>query len=599
MNNPCDPGRLSKPRWPLLVVVSCGALFLGWSTASADENNQSFRYDPPKNWIRGSQGGHPIFGAPDVKPPERCAIMLGNQVKLHGTFAEFFDEVRNGMPKAWGLKVLEAKEPKEATGAGDCQILSSESVLEGPGGARFWFLFSAAGLNETATSLIFLASSEELYSRHVNEVREMGAKVRLLESQVTEDAGKQAAPLANAEALDTAANAQFERPPGWARVESDGSILLTPSDAPDGKQCVLLINGKELALAGSFRDYFDGEVKTVVKSSGFKLIQQGEVIANTRPDGCPTLSLEMRLESATGAPTFLYFSDVQSGQLVSHFIFMAATEELYRAHLPEVKKLISAARFKAGLAEGAVASATKSEADLPANRLQGIYQDFWGKAASDAVISAMDPRLIFATSYRLTFFADGRVIHGLPDDGLLADFDPVRDGVPKVRLGAYEVDGDIVTIRWGGGDELVLQRQGQRLLQKTADGVRVYQRLPSCDGLKFDGAYARPAMELPAGVTFQPGAWTTPTLRFTAEGRFEEVNVLDTIGWRITQDDQRTALKRIRGGRGAYSIAKNTLLLRYDDGRVAPICFYIYPKELQKKGKEVLHINSFEFYRKD
>jgi hypothetical protein len=173
----------------------------------------------------------------------------------------------------------------------------------------------------------------------------------------------------------------------------------------------------------------------------------------------------------------------------------------------------------------------------------------------------------------ITFLPGGRVYARLPDEGL-ENFNynaAIREHPPA--QGSYVVNGNTVQVSWPSG--------GGRVFKKTPDGElwedrTNYTPLPKATGLKLDGTYAVQWNELSA----------QRTITFTSDGRFEEHGLRNMINWEPRDSDQ---------GSGTYRISNNTLELRYTNGRVLQINFYVFADELKKPKPAVIYINSFDF----
>lgn len=189
----------------------------------------------------------------------------------------------------------------------------------------------------------------------------------------------------------------------------------------------------------------------------------------------------------------------------------------------------------------------------------------------------------------MAFFPDGRVFLGLPPEGLAAPFDWARECPPHPTWCArYTVDGGTVRIRWGSGEEKVFRQDEDGML--WSDDRFNYLPFDRLDGLRLDGRYHIAWKE----------AYAPTWIAFTRDGRFEEANVLQETGWRsleVDDDPRYEAIRAVAGGRGTYEVRDNTLVLRYDDGRVAPLALYIFPEERARPLPKVLYLHGFDFER--
>lgn len=176
----------------------------------------------------------------------------------------------------------------------------------------------------------------------------------------------------------------------------------------------------------------------------------------------------------------------------------------------------------------------------------------------------------------------------LRSDGL-ADFSPIyREGFAASRVpakadpalqngryGSWKAEGekDVPIVRRLGKPAEVYVRDGAHLRL----GDKVYEPMPSVDGLVLEGRWQL------------PGAERKRRIEFTAAGRFKDDGLLEDVGYlavpawagsREVQYDRPPAR-----GEGTYAIREFTLLLKYDDGRVWTADFSISgpaPKDLSK-----------------
>lgn len=193
------------------------------------------------------------------------------------------------------------------------------------------------------------------------------------------------------------------------------------------------------------------------------------------------------------------------------------------------------------------------------------------------------------------YFRGEQLIIAVPHDRIvlrsdgLADFSPIhREGIAVSRIPA-KTDATLQNGRYGswkavGEKEVHIVRRSDKpaevYLRDGANlrlGDKVYEPMPSVDGLKLEGRW------------HLPGAERKRRIEFTAAGRFKDDGLLEDVGtlpvptWSGSRDvlyPQPPAR-----GEGTYEIREFTLLLKYDDGRVWSADFSTYgpdPKDLSK-----------------
>lgn len=182
----------------------------------------------------------------------------------------------------------------------------------------------------------------------------------------------------------------------------------------------------------------------------------------------------------------------------------------------------------------------------------------------------------------ITFLPGGLFFARLPNEGL-AGFDYAK-AVQKnpEAAGTYKIQGNTIRITWAASGT-------ERVLKRTADGdlwedKTNWTPLPKTNGMRLNGKYAVLWNEHSAKYH----------IRFTPDGRFEEFGMLKQINW-DGYNDIIWDPKDTPRGNGTYNIYDNTLELRYSDGRVIKISFYVFPEELKKNSPKEIYINSFDF----
>lgn len=155
----------------------------------------------------------------------------------------------------------------------------------------------------------------------------------------------------------------------------------------------------------------------------------------------------------------------------------------------------------------------------------------------------------------LTLFADGRVLNGIPAEGLAIEPDWEQE-CKNTPCGTIGDRGREMYIRWNYGEEQVLNIDNSGVLR--LDG-RNYRPLALLDGLRLDGLYEGPGT----------GSNAAASIEFTPDGRFAERGLMGYTQWAILANTAERERVAVPGGAGRYSIRRNTLELKYDQGSVA------------------------------
>lgn len=209
----------------------------------------------------------------------------------------------------------------------------------------------------------------------------------------------------------------------------------------------------------------------------------------------------------------------------------------------------------------------------PSDRLSPSFT--WGKVApptGNAGLSGVYHRGTVVTELSTTggrfvthvkhtywcFFPDGRCYYSMPTEGLdNFNYDYVRP-MNELWCCTYELAGDKGVITWGtGGTTVSFRRAGKTLLiGRNAD---VYELLDPCDGLRLEGIYRR--------YDWQDDYSPKQGITFSRDGTFVDEGFLSGAVTTWWWADRGFVDAQFRPGRGAYHLARNSLVLLYDDGR--------------------------------
>lgn len=198
-----------------------------------------------------------------------------------------------------------------------------------------------------------------------------------------------------------------------------------------------------------------------------------------------------------------------------------------------------------------------------------------------------------------TFFPDGRALFVAPEEGLAFPYDwsQCSDGAV---CGAQEVRGRRIHVKWNSGFNQVFLRNPDGSIQEEQvwweghaprtkerrNQVR-YLRVGSADGLRLEGHYA-----------VRDGGRELVSVTFGRDGSFAESNLIEPTNLILpaAEQERRTALAA-RSGSGSYSIRRNTLELRYSDGRVLRFLFFLPLDVREGPQPERIAINRIELNR--
>lgn len=224
----------------------------------------------------------------------------------------------------------------------------------------------------------------------------------------------------------------------------------------------------------------------------------------------------------------------------------------------------------------ALAPAWPAEAQQGATRLEGVYLAW--RATSQGSVPEQE---------YMTFYADGRVFHDDPDEGMAVPLD-WTEACRGTQCGTYRVVGNTVAVRWSSGSEQRFQVESGGIL-KPEGSTRRFRPLAALDDLRLDGVYARVNVggDVAMGITF------------SREGEFREYNLLPYTNWVMRGDRAQRQRAVVGEGWGRYTIRRNTLELRYSNGLVARLMISVPPGVSPEGNAPTIYINRTSLTRRD
>jgi hypothetical protein len=342
----------------------------------------------------------------------------------------------------------------------------------------------------------------------------------------------------------------FYVPAGWQESQEQGVIVLTPSKLLP-RQLTRIVLLPPQTLTGDPGQLFEAVW------AGWR--SQLHLTDNNRPD----LSRTPKGVQIMNRYSRVYSPSYGNGTLTLQIAIIGnrAQPYFYLAFPGNFAYDNDFQMFKNTLELAAPAQRNLPEPGVPCG-LHGVYV---GLRIPSAIVVRADPQV-----EALVFFPDGNVIRHLPEKGLEAfDFaTEVRQS--RNSCGRYRVIGNHFRITWADGSRRDGDREGANL---NIDGLP-YTPAPDPSGLKLDGTYRGDR------------APTDARIRFTPDGRFIENGILEAINYRGGDKSP---------GSGTYGIHDYTVDLRYADGRVVPLSFYILASEQPGSHPRLIHLNSRDF----
>ena len=358
--------------------------------------------------------------------------------------------------------------------------------------------------------------------------------------------------MQSASAARAADEAKFYPPEGWVvgRPEANG-VPVQPPGVPAGKTCAVLI----------MPDVPEGEVN-VVHAMGWKLMTEPLKVVDggERRSGRSMGEFETRWASAVvDAPdtgrAYMYFFAVQVGPKVRRAMYISDDKALFERHLPAVR-----AMFDSVGVEPAVAKQKRDAAKGEPTGFEGVFY----RGSVEFSPAGQPGEREIRVDY-LCLGADGRAYNGRPAGGPAASFEAEANDSRSPSFGRYTLSGDDIVIRWNRQqDTQKLKRRADGKLE--AEGGVVFHKFAPCDGLKLDGTYA---------ITWGDG--TKSRIRFTKDGRFAEDGLKHCANLESFQNPDLPKLPE--KGSGTYSIARNTLEVKYDNEGPTRRLFFFTPDD--------------------
>ena len=355
-----------------------------------------------------------------------------------------------------------------------------------------------------------------------------------------------------------AADAKFHVPEGWMVGEQEANgVPVQPPGVPAGKTCAILI----------MPDAPGAEVN-VVQAMGWRLMTErlkvvsgGEPRAWTSMGGFETRSTTAVVDAPDTGRAYMYFFSVQVGPKVRRGLYVSDDKALFEKHLATAKAMVDEVGVEPGVA--------KQRREAAKGRPTGFDGVFYRGSVDFNPAGGPGQREIRVDF--LCLMPDGRAYNGRPAGGPAACFEGEPDQLRSSSYGLYTLTDDDVVINWNY--DRTLNQQHTQKFKRRADGKLeqegggVFHRFEPWDGLKLDGTYA---------IVWGDGSKTR--VRFTGDGRFTEEGLRTCAG---LEDFQNPDLPKLpeRGGTGKYSIARNTLEVKYDNDGPSRRMFFFTPDD--------------------
>ena len=353
--------------------------------------------------------------------------------------------------------------------------------------------------------------------------------------------------------------AKFYPPDGWAVAKQpNGMVAVQAPGVPAGKTCAVLIMPD---AQGQVNAVFATGWKTM--TAELKVVSGGEPRAGRSMADYETRWTTAVVDAADTGRAYMHMFAAQVGPGVRRALFISDDKAQFDKHLPTVKAMLDSIGV-----DPATAKKNREAAKGDATGFGGVFYRGAVELNAAGGRGELGQRVDF-----LCLAPDGRAYSGRPAGGPAACFEAEDQRSPS--YGRYTLRGDEIVITWHSN--ATFNRQATQTLNRRADGKLeqegggVFHRLDPCDGLKLDGTYAR---------TWADGS--TSRVRFTRGGRFDEQGLKFCVA---DEDRVNPDLPKLpERGAGTYSIAGNTLELKYDNDGPSRRIFFTTPDDPAEPG---------------
>ncbi len=381
-------------------------------------------------------------------------------------------------------------------------------------------------------------------------------------------------------------NWKFRVPEGWERKWTDSQSLVIPPNLPEGRTAAIIIM-KEQKLESELKDWHAKEWEKL--TGGFAVLSGGEAKEGKTPRGYAMADVEAKVRDGTGAEFHLYLAAFKSKGRVFGMMFLSNVEDKIEEHRKSVEGVVRSLMFEGGIPPPVVTprqlkptpSFTWGQVERPKGTagLDGTYAVFTNILRYNAILK----RLVAEKGYKLlTFFADGCVYFGLPEEGLENfKYEYWEKKYPLCR-GTYKLaggEGEVVT-----GDPDLPKSEMTIKGEEIQIGDMKFQKLDPLNGLVLEGTFRRSDHQLTGH---------TEGITLKKDRTFKDEGVLHRTSakWWLGNDN---LVDNGAPGEGKYRIANNTLELIFQDGRKRRIAFWVAPGTA-KVNPDLIWINNYAF----
>ena len=383
----------------------------------------------------------------------------------------------------------------------------------------------------------------------------------------------------------------FKMPIGWNRVDrGDITYIEAPLPPPGTKTFIGLgTNGMEGDLKASFNTLWGGF------KGQYRILEGGEIRSEHSPNGYDAFYTRAIASDSSGRRWRVFVLGAQFKTRIETVMFMSNvfSRDLAETYDRVFNSFLSGLRFSDASADEAAANAGEAERKAKGAPVAGLSR---GKGKFDGIYRAvgqtgdsLSPQRGIGYKY-VAFFADGRFLEKLPEQGLEKLNEEMEIRINPVGWGTYEMHGDAGRIVFPPSE--YSRNSIVWAFKQYADHLKIrgddYYLLDRCNGLRLTGTFRR--------GDYQTTYAARQGITFKADGSFVDEGVFKAAGVMVRNAAGNDDFDDGVPGRGTYRIANYSLELTYSNGRVKRTSFLLDP-EMPRNDVSEFFLNTWKFRR--
>jgi hypothetical protein len=383
----------------------------------------------------------------------------------------------------------------------------------------------------------------------------------------------------------------FKMPIGWDPVVRGDMTYIEAPLPPAGTKTFIGLAGNNLEgdLQASFNTLWGGF------KGQYRILQGGEIRSEHSPNGYDAFYTRAIASDSNGRRWRVFVLGAQFKTRIETVMFMSNvfSPELAGTYDRVLNSFLSSLRFtnesadeaaaKAGDAQRKAQGAPAAALSRGKGKFDGIYR------AVGQTGDSLSPQRGIGYKY-VAFFADGRFLEKLPDQGLEKFNEDVEIRINPIGWGTYEINGDAGKIVFP--PDAYSRNSIVWTFKEYSDHLKLrgddYYLLDRCNGLRLAGTFRR--------GDYQTTYAARQGITFKADGSFVDEGVFKAAGVMVRNAAGNYDFDDGAPGSGTYRIANYSLELTYSNGRVKRTSFLLDP-EMPKSDVTEFFLNTWKFRR--